>query len=84
MQCAVLGNSVHVGDQSIVNTATSMDHDCEIGRGVHMMGAAALTSDLKVGDFVSIRTNATVIPRITTGEGSFVGADAVVTRDVPN
>lgn len=82
MPRAVVNTFVRIGDQSIVNTAASIDHDCDIGRGVHIMGAAALASYVTVGDFASIGTNATVVPGITVGKGAFVGAGAVVTRDV--
>jgi acetyltransferase-like isoleucine patch superfamily enzyme len=36
-----------------------------------------------LGDDVSIGANATVLPGVTVGKGSFVAAGAVVTEDVP-
>jgi acetyltransferase-like isoleucine patch superfamily enzyme len=35
-------------------------------------------------DHVSIGANATVLPGVTVGRGSFVAAGAVVTEDVPS
>jgi acetyltransferase-like isoleucine patch superfamily enzyme len=39
---------------------------------------------VEIGAFATIGTNATILPRIKIGQGAFVGAGAVVTRDVPD
>jgi acetyltransferase-like isoleucine patch superfamily enzyme len=48
------------------------------------MGSAALAGHVTVGDFSTIGTNATVLPRIRIGTNCYVGAGAVVTKDVPD
>jgi len=84
MARSTLGFNSSIGDQSILNTSSAVDHDCTIGRAVHVMGSAAIASFVHVRDFATIGTNATLIPRISVGEGAFVGAGAVVLDDVPD
>jgi sugar O-acyltransferase (sialic acid O-acetyltransferase NeuD family) len=83
MPAALLHKFAQAGDQCILNTACTVDHECVLGRGVHVMGRAALAGKVRVGDYASIGTNATVLPGLSVGEGAIVGAGAVVTRDVP-
>jgi acetyltransferase-like isoleucine patch superfamily enzyme len=65
-----------------VNTAASVDHDCIIGAGVHVMPGATVAGEVTVADAAAIGSNATVLPRLRIGKGAVVGAGAVVTRDV--
>ena len=51
--------------------------------GVENVPISTLTGCIRVGDFVTIGANATVLPRVSIGAGAMVGAGAVVTRDVP-
>ncbi len=83
MPFAVAHKFARIGDQCILNTACTVDHECELGQGVHVMGRAALAGRVRVGDYASIGTNATILPGLSVGEGALVGAGAVVTRDVP-
>uniref|UniRef100_E6Q719 Transferase hexapeptide repeat containing protein n=1 Tax=mine drainage metagenome TaxID=410659 RepID=E6Q719_9ZZZZ len=76
--------SVRVGNQCIINTAASVDHECRLGNGVHVAPGAHLAGLVTVEDFAFIGIGATVLPRIRIGKGSVVGAGAVVTRDVPD
>ena len=39
---------------------------------------------VRVGDWADIGTNAVILPGVTIGKGSIVGAGAVVTEDVPD
>ena len=80
MPCATIGKFVSIGEQSIVNTSATIDHDSVIGNGVHIMGSAALAGRVTVRDFASIGTNATILPRVTIGLGCVIGAGAVVTK----
>ena len=48
------------------------------------MGGASISGRVKIKDFSSIGTNATILPDISIGEKSFIGAGSVVTKDVPN
>lgn len=36
-----------------------------------------------IGDNVWLRRNVTVLPGVTIGDGSVIGANSVVTRDIP-
>ncbi|MFM8453543.1 MAG: acetyltransferase [Gammaproteobacteria bacterium] len=80
---AAVSEEVRIGKQSIVNTQASIDHESQIGQGVHIMPGATLAGCVEVDDFACIGSGATVLPRIKIGKGAMVGAGAVVTRDVP-
>jgi len=82
MPYALVHKFARVGGQCILNTACTVDHECDLGRGVHVMGRAALAGKVRVGDYASIGTNATILPGLSIGEGAIVGAGAVVTKDV--
>jgi acetyltransferase-like isoleucine patch superfamily enzyme len=49
------------------------------------MGSAAIAGNVTIEDFATIGTNSTILPNLKIGAGAFIGAGAVVTRDVePN
>ncbi len=80
---AAVSEEAQIGMHSIINTNASIDHECIIGNGCHVMPAATLAGCVELGDFVTIGSNATILPRIKVGRGAVVGAGAVVTKDVP-
>jgi sugar O-acyltransferase (sialic acid O-acetyltransferase NeuD family) len=84
MARAVVSDFVQIGDWCILNTNSTVDHECSIGDGVHIMGGASIAGLVQIGDFATIGTNATILPRIRIGNNAFVGAGAVVTKDVPD
>jgi sugar O-acyltransferase (sialic acid O-acetyltransferase NeuD family) len=73
-----------LGRQSIVNTGASVDHECVLGEGVHIMPGATLTGCVVVEDYATIGSNATILPHVRIGSRAMVGAGAVVTDDVPS
>jgi sugar O-acyltransferase (sialic acid O-acetyltransferase NeuD family) len=81
---SVVCDFANIGDFCILNANCSIGHDCVLGTGVHVMNSAALAGFVSVGDFSSVGTNATVLPRIRVGARCYVGAGAVVTKDVPD
>jgi sugar O-acyltransferase (sialic acid O-acetyltransferase NeuD family) len=80
---ALVAADVAVGAACIVNHGAQVDHECEVGDGVHLAPRATLCGLVRVGDYALIGAGAVVLPRVRIGSGAVVGAGAVVTRDVP-
>lgn len=80
---AIVQVAVELGLETIMNTRSSADHECIIGRGVHIGPGATLAGCVEVGDYAMVGIGAVILPRIKIGEGAIVGAGSVVTRDVP-
>jgi len=79
---AVVCAHCRIGDSSIINTASIVDHESIIGRSAHVCPGARLAGRVTVEDFAFIGIGATVIQCLTIGRGGTVGAGAVVLRDV--
>ena len=84
MQGANVRTYANIGEYCILNSSSCVDHDCDVGNGVHIMGSASLAGNVKAGDFATIGTNSTILPNVTIGKESYVGAGAVVNKDVPD
>jgi acetyltransferase EpsM len=82
MPGAIVHKFSSVGKQCILNTNSTVDHECKLGDGVHVMGGASIAGRVTIGDFSTIGTNATILPNLKIGANVFVGAGAVVTRDI--
>ena len=82
MPFSLVHKFAEIGDHSILNTHSTVDHECVVGKGVHIMGSAAVAGNVTIGDFVTVGTNATILSGLNIGEGAYVGAGAVVTKDV--
>lgn len=82
MAGAVIQTGTSIGDNSIINTQSSLDHDCRIGSHVHIAPGVTLSGDVTVGDCVHIGTGASIIQGRKIGINSLVGAGSVVIKDV--
>jgi sugar O-acyltransferase (sialic acid O-acetyltransferase NeuD family) len=82
MAGAVINACSDMGRHSIVNTASSIDHDCRIGDFVHIAPGAVLCGGVCVGELSLVGVGAKVLPGVNIGREVVVGAGAVVTRDV--
>lgn len=71
-----------LGNNCYLNVNSVIDHECIVGNGVHVMGSAYIAGRVKIENFVSVGANATILPDIVLGEGSIIGAGAVVTKNV--
>lgn len=83
MAGAVIQTDSYIGENSVINTKVSIDHECMIGSHVHIAPGATLSGGVQVKDGVHIGTGATIIQGVKIGQGSLIAAGAVVVRDVP-
>lgn len=86
--CHVLANAVvaadaRIGPMTIVNNGSIVDHECELGAGVHVAPGATLCGCVTVEDDAMVGAGATILPRLRIGRGAVVGAGATVTKNVP-
>lgn len=83
MAGAIINAEAIIGDLAIINTGATIDHDCNIGRAVHIAPQCALAGNVTVaaGGFLGIGCK--VIPGVTIGEDATLGAGAVVIKDIP-
>jgi len=81
---AVVNMGSILEDVCIVNTAATVDHDNEIGVGVHLSPGVHLAGDVKIGDRSWIGIGAVVVQGCSVGHDVIVGAGAVVTKDIDN
>jgi len=92
---AVIDGATTVGDGVSMQTGVYVPRETEIGDRVFLGPNATLLNDpypLRTDEElegptlendVSVGANATVLPGVTVGEGSFIAAGAVVADDVP-
>jgi sugar O-acyltransferase (sialic acid O-acetyltransferase NeuD family) len=83
LEHAHVGPGAELAEAVIVNTAAVVEHDCVVGRGVHVAPGARILGECSIGDGVMLGAGAVVLPGRTVGAGARVGAGAVVTADVP-
>ena len=82
MPGAIAHKFTSIGRQCILNTNSTVDHECFLGDGVHIMGGASIAGRVKIGNFSTIGTNATILPDLEIGNNVFIGAGAVVTENI--
>lgn len=83
MAGAVLNVNTVIGDNCIINTRSSIDHDCSIGRSSHIAPGVTLSGSVRAGEGVLIGTGASVIHGITIGDWACIGSGATVVKDIP-
>lgn len=78
--------SVHsiIGDNTIINTNCSIDHDSVIGKSCHIAPGVSMSGKVTIGDGTHIGTGAAVIDGINIGSWSYIGAGAAVVADMPD
>jgi sugar O-acyltransferase (sialic acid O-acetyltransferase NeuD family) len=81
---AVLASDAKIGEACILNHKASVDHDCILGKGVHIAPGATLCGSVNIGNNVMIGAGTTVLPWLSIGDETIIGAGSVVTRDIPS
>jgi sugar O-acyltransferase (sialic acid O-acetyltransferase NeuD family) len=82
MAGAIIQPGTTVGDNCILNTKTSIDHDCQIAAHVHIAPGSTISGDTRIGEGTFIGAGAVVIQGIEIGRRCMVAAGAVVIHDL--
>jgi sugar O-acyltransferase (sialic acid O-acetyltransferase NeuD family) len=79
-----VGPGSNVGEFCIINTGSSIDHDCKL-RDFASIAPGVFTGGLvQIGEFSAIGVGASISDRISIGSHAVVGTGAVVVRDIPD
>jgi len=81
---AVVNTGSRIGENVIINTCASVDHDCDIKAGSHICPGVHLGGHVVVGQGTWVGIGAAVRDHIVIGKGSVIGAGAVVIDDIPD
>ncbi|MGW8256670.1 MAG: acetyltransferase [Thermoguttaceae bacterium] len=80
-KCIVHTRAV-LGDNVIVNSGATVEHDCILGNHVHVATGAQLAGGVEIGDATLIGIGASVSQGLRIGRESLIGAGAAVVRDM--
>ncbi len=82
MAGAVLNPGCRVGKACIVNTCSSVDHDCILGDYVHISVGAHLAGTVQIDDGTWVGAGATISCNIHVVRDCLIGTGAVVVKDL--
>ena len=98
-QNVFIGESVRIGDNVKIQNNVSIYKGVKIGKNVFVGPSVVFTNDLypiaekwskdlimdtQIEDNVSLGANSTILPGITVGKYSLIGAGSVVTKNIPS
>ena len=72
-----------IGFGSIVNSNAVVEHDCKLGRFVHICPGSAVAGGSNIGERTWVGIGATVRQMINIGADVVIGAGSVVVNDIP-
>lgn len=82
MDGAVINSNVKIGDFCVINTNSTIEHDCVLGYNVQVGSGAILCGNAKVEHDSFIGAGAIIRDEIIIGEDVLVGAGSVVIKDI--
>jgi UDP-perosamine 4-acetyltransferase len=84
MAGVVVQAGVYLGENSIINSSASIDHDCYIGAHVHIAPGTILSGNVSVGEGTHIGTGSKIIQNVNIGTNCLIGAGSLVLSDIPD
>ena len=82
MAGAVINPGARIGKGCIINTCSSVDHDCKVGDYVHISVGSHLCGTVTVGAGTWIGAGVTVINNVSICPDCIIGAGSVVIKDI--
>lgn len=82
MAGAVINPCAVIGSGCIINTSSSIDHDCRLGDYIHVSVGAHLCGTVNIGDNTWVGAGAIVSNNINVCSDCMIGAGAVIIKDI--
>lgn len=82
MAGAVINPGTHIGKGCIINTCSSVDHDCEVADYVHVSVGAHVAGTVSIGERTWIGVGVTISNNLSICGDCMIGAGAVVIKDI--
>ena len=79
-----VGPGTRVGEFCIINTGSSMDHDCAMHNFASIAPGVFTGGLVQIGECSAIGVGTSISDRISIGSHVVIGAGAVVVRDIPD
>ena len=73
-----------IGKHCIINTNSSIDHDCKIYDFVHIAPGVTICGGVSVGKSTLVGAGTTILPNVNVGKNVLIGAGSLVNKDVPD
>ena len=81
---AVIGSQAIIHNNSIVNTLSSVDHDCVLGEHSQITAGVNFGGNTKTGKNCFFGIKSATIPNVTIGNNAVIMAASLVCNDVPD
>ncbi len=82
MAGVVINPGTKIGKSCIINTCSSVDHDCTVSDYVHVSVGAHIAGSVRIGKRTLVGAGATVINNVEIIEDCMIGAGAVVVKNI--
>lgn len=82
MAGSVIQPFVEIGEQVIINTSSTVDHDCKIGNGSHISPGANLAGNVTLAERCWIGIGASIRQGCHIGSDAVVGAGTAIVKNV--
>ncbi len=79
-----VGPSSSIGIGTIINSHSSIDHDCEILEYCHLAPGVVCSGNVKIGNFVHISPGVTITNNIEIGNNSIIYPGVTLTKNIPD
>ena len=80
----VINKNASIGNHTIINTNSTIEHDTTIGDFVHIAPGVVVCGSVKIGDETLIGANSTILPNCKIGKNVIVGAGSTIIRSIPD
>ncbi len=84
MPNCVINANAFIADGAIINSASIIEHECQIGAFAHICPGVKIAGASKIGARVWLGIGSCVIQNLNIGDDAYIGAGSVVVKDLPS